>query len=130
MNNYSGKHNLLRFKNACVLSIKGKTESKKCLVIPIEDNHLFMSMDVDSGKPKGVFVDFMAWKNEEPDKYGNTHTFRQSLPKEVREKMTEEEKKAIPFFGNMKPYEQPNAVASYEAPVPSLEEEDLDDLPF
>lgn len=126
---YLGKQNLLKFKNACVISVKGKECTKKGVFIPIEDNHLFVSAEIDTNKAKGVYVDFFAWANKEPGKFGDTHMFVQSLPKEVRDKMSEQELKSLPIFGNMKPYEQPNAASSVEAAAPSLEEDDLD-LPF
>lgn len=127
--NYSGKLNLLRMKNACIISVKGKTATKKGIFIPIEDNNLFISADEEL-RPKGCFVDFIAWLGDQPDKYGYTHSIRQSLPKEVRDRMNEEEKKAIPFFGNMKPYEQLNAAATVDAPFPAIEDDELGDLPF
>lgn len=127
---YIGKQNLLKFKNACVISVKGKNETKKGVFIPIEDNHLFVSADIDTNKAKGVYIDFFAWANREPGKFGDTHMMVQSLPKEVRDKMTEKELKSLPIFGNMKPFEQPNAAGSVEAAAPSIEEDDLDILPF
>ena len=126
---YVGKQNLLKFKNACVISVKGKTETKKGVFIPIEDNHLFVSVDTDTNKAKGVYIDFFAWANKEPGKFGDTHMFVQSLPKDVREKMSEQELKQLPIFGNMKPFEQSNAASSVDAAAPSLVEDDMD-LPF
>lgn len=124
--NYAGKQNLLKFKNSCIVNIKGKNSTKKGVFIPIEDNNLFVTAD-ENLKPKGAYVDFIAWENQQPGKYGDTHSLRQSLPKEVREKMNEQELKEIPFFGNMKPYEQINAANSVAAQTMSVEE---DDLPF
>lgn len=126
---YVGKQNLLKFKNACVISVKGKTETKKGVFIPIEDNHLFVSADMGTNKAKGVYIDFFAWSNKEPGKFGDTHMFVQSLPKDVREKMPEQELKQLPIFGNMKPFEQSNAASSVDAAAPSLVEDDMD-LPF
>ena len=119
----------MKFKNACVISVKGKTETKKGIFIPIEDNHLFVSAEIDTNKAKGVYIDFFAWANKEPGKFGDTHMFVQSLPKDVREKMSEQELKQLPIFGNMKPFEQSNAASSVDAAAPSLVEDDMD-LPF
>ena len=126
---YLGKQNLLKFKNSCIISVKGKSETKKGVFIPIDDNYLFVSADMDTNKAKGVYIDFFAWANREPGKFGDTHMMVQSIPKEIREKMSEQELKTIPIFGNMKPYEQPNAASSVEAASPSIVEDDLD-LPF
>lgn len=133
MGNFSGKMNLLKLKNSAVVQIKGNTGTKKCVVIPIEDNHLFVSVD-ESNKAKGVYVDFIAWENRNSLQSGDTHGLKQSLPKEVREKMSDEDKKAMPFIGNMKPYEYEakNASEVVEAPQVQVapEENYSDDLPF
>lgn len=126
--NYQGKINLLKLNNACIVSIKGKTGSKKGIFIPIEDNHLFVSAD-DSNKPKGVYADFIAWENKVAGKFGDTHSFKLSVPKEIREKMSEEELKKIPYFGTIKPYELQNASSSVTAPEAEVEDP-ADDLPF
>lgn len=127
--NYSGKMNLLRLKNSCIVTVTGKTGVKKRGVfIPIDENNIFISAD-ESLRAKGAYINFNAWENQQPGKYGDTHSIRQSLAKEVRERMTEEELKEVPYFGNMKPYEVKNASQSVEAPVADVDEE-TDDLPF
>lgn len=125
--NYNLKLNLLKFKNSAVVTIKGKESIKKGIFIPIDDNNVFISED-DSHKAKGAYIDGVAWENQTLGKYGDTHSIRQSLPKDVREKMTEDQLKLVPYFGNMKPYESLNASDSVSAPVAPVE--DIDDLPF
>ena len=125
MTSFSGKFNLLKFKNSCIVSVKGKSETKRGVFIPIDDNNLFISAD-DDLKPKGAYIDFTAWENQQPGRYGDTHSIRQSLAKEVRDR---EELKAVPYFGNMKPYTVENAAKSVEAPAAQVDE-GLDDLPF
>lgn len=125
--NYSAKINLLKLKNSCIVTVKGKTSSKRGVFIPIEDNHLFVTADEEL-KAKGAYLDAIIWENQQPGKFGDTHSIRQSIAKEVRDRMTEEEKQAIPFFGNMRPYEQTNAATSVVAPVAEAAPED--DLPF
>lgn len=128
MANYTGRLNLLKFKNACILTVQGKYAAKKGVFIPIDDNHLFITAG-DDQKASGAYIDFMAWENQHPSKYGDTHGIRQSLPKEARERMTEEQLKAVPYFGNMKPYEAQNASQTVEAPATQVEEA-TDKLPF
>ena len=113
MTTFTGKINLLRLKNSCIVTVKGKSATKKGVFIPIEDNNLFISADDDL----------------KPGKYGDTHSIRQSLPKEVRERMTDEELRAVPYFGNMKPFTIENAAKEVEAPVAQMTGQD-DDLPF
>lgn len=129
--NYQVKQNLLRYNNAFVMTIKGKSSQKQCVCIPIEDNYLYVSAD-DNLKPKAVYSDINANQYEDgKSPYGDTHYLRLSVPKEIREKMTDEEKKAIPYLGNMKPSQIP-AKQSDEVNTPtySVPEDDLDDLPF
>ena len=128
MTTFSGKINLLRLRNSCIVTVKGKAQAKRGVFIPIEDNNLFVSVDEDL-KPKGAYIDFTAWENQQPSKYGDTHSLRQSIPKEVRERMTEDEQRAIPYFGNMKPFTVENASAIVDAPIVQAVEQD-DDLPF
>ena len=125
--NYNGRINLLKLKNVGILTVKGREANKKCVVIPIEDNNLFISAD-ENLKAKAAYIDFIAWENQSTSKYGDTHSIRQSLSKEIREKMTDDELKSIPYFGNLKPYEAPNASTSVSAPVASISDDD--DLPF
>ena len=128
MTSFSGKFNLLKFKNSCIVSVKGKSETKRGVFIPIDDNNLFISAD-ENLKPKGAYIDFTAWENQQPGKYGDTHSIRKSLAKEVRERMTDDELKAVPYFGNMKPYTLENAAKTVEAPSAQVDE-GLEDLPF
>jgi hypothetical protein len=131
MDNFQIKQNLLKFNNAFVMNIKGKSSSKMCVCIPIEDNHLFVSTD-DNLKAKAVYADVNVNQYEEgKSQYGDTHYLRLSVPKEIREKMTDEEKKAIPYLGNMKPSQiQQKQSADIESPTYSVPEDDMDDLPF
>lgn len=53
MTNFNGKLNLLKLKRAGVMQIQGRTEVLRCLVIPIEDNNIFISSD-ENNRPKGL----------------------------------------------------------------------------
>lgn len=128
MSSYSAKINLLKMTNACVVSVKGKSGSKKGVFIPIDDNNLFVSMD-ENIKAKGVYLDLNIWENKTQSQYGDTHSIKPALPKDVRKGMTEEQLKAIPYIGNMKPYEPQNGSQTVEAPQASVEENE-DELPF
>ena len=128
MTDYNGKLNLLKLKRAGVMQIPGRTEVLRCLVIPIEENNIFISTD-ENNRPKAAYLDLTAWALKNP-KYEETHMIKQSLPKEVREKMTDEEKKAIPILGGLKPviFESQNAASSCAAPI--AQTQNSDDLPF
>lgn len=126
--NYTGKLNLLKFRNACIVTVKGKTMSKKGVFIPIDENCLYMTAG-DDGKAKGAYVDFIAWENSDKTKFGDTHAIKQSYPKEARLVMSDEELKSIPFMGNFRPFEQKSAGSGGVKSVGEVIEE-MDDLPF
>ena len=128
MGNFQGKLDFLKFKNSCVISVKGKTGEKKGVFVPIEDNDIFVTTD-ENNKAKGAYFNFAVFENKQVGKYGDTHMIKQSLDKDIRSKMSEEEKRAMPILGNMKPMELQNASQAVEAPVAPLVQEE-DDLPF
>lgn len=87
-----------------------------------------MSVNAD-GTPKAVYLDLSAFALREP-KYDQTHLVKQSLPKEVREKMSKEELDAMPILGGMKAFESVlnNAADACNAPIVGVAR--IDDLPF
>lgn len=127
--NYGIHFNALKYVNSGVLNIKGRSETKRCLVVPIEDNHLFESVNED-GSPKAVYLDLNAFALREP-KYEQTHIVKQSLPKDVRKSMTKEQLDAMPILGGMKPLVNPSDNAATASNVPFAQPtEDDSDLPF
>lgn len=125
--NYNQNLNLLKLKNACIITVKGKTESKKGVFIPIQENDLYVAMD-ESLKPKGVHLGLSSWELKQKGQYGDTHLLKQSFSKEFRELMSEDELKNTPILGNMKPIEKANDVSNI--PVPEVSASEEDDLPF
>lgn len=93
MSNISTKINLAGLKHS-VRTIKGKSGDLECLVIPISANNLYKG-------EKGVYLDLTGFeiKNKVNDSK-DTHLVKQSLPKEIYEKQTDEEKKAMPVLGS------------------------------
>lgn len=129
MTNFNVKLNLMKLSRAGVMQIQGRGEVLRCLVIPIEENHLFVSTD-ENNRPKSAYIDLSAWELQNP-KYEETHMVKQALPKEVREQMNEEEKKNQPILGGMKPIEvkpAENYAATCDAPF--AQTTDINDLPF
>ena len=129
MGNFQGKLDFLKFKNSCVISVKGKTGEKKGVFVPIEDNGLFVTTD-ENNKAKGAYFNFAVFENKQVGKYGDTHMIKQSIDKDARSKMSDEEKRAMPIFGNMKPMEFNNATHAVEPPVAPVSHEEEDSLPF
>lgn len=88
--NLSNLKGVVRFEAA-------ETGPVECLIIPIEANHLF------KGK-SGIYLDLTAFELKEI-KDNQTHLIKQSLPKEVYQGQTEEEKRAMPILGNVATFE-------------------------
>lgn len=128
MENFNQKLNLMKLEKSGIVTIQGRGEVLKCLVIPVEANHLFVSTD-ENNKPKGVYLDLCVWKIKNP-RYEETHMIKQSLPKEVRDDMTEEQRNSMPILGGMKPM-QPDALNNeFKVDAPYMQTEGIDDLPF
>lgn len=121
MANYSIKLDLLKLKGACVTNVKGRTTTKRCLVVPIDDSDLFLG-------EKGCYLDLTAIEIREP-KFSETHCVKQSLPKEKFDAMTDEEKKAQPILGGLKQLE-PKQPAQMEVKTTVEVFDDGSDLPF
>lgn len=119
MQNFDIKLNLQGLRGAFTTNIKGKSETKRCLVIPIDDANLFVG-------EKGCYANFTAVEMKEV-KYDNTHILRQQFDKEFYEKLSDEDKKQIPIVGQMKPleFQQKTIVISG-----TIEADPNDDLPF
>lgn len=120
MENLQIKLNLLKLDRAAVVNIKGKAETRKCVVIPCGED-----TDIVLGE-KGAYLDAVAFETAN-SQYGDTHAIKVSYSKERREKMTEDERRSKPFIGNIKPLE----AQTRQTPVTATAEaEQPDDLPF
>jgi hypothetical protein len=120
MSNISGKINLLNL-HAIRKVITGRLGPTECLVIPIAKNNLFVG-------EKGVYLDLIAFEIDKPKEgQKDTHLVKQSLNKEVRDKMTEEQLKAMPILGNLQVWGEKQE----SDPIsPNVVQDELSDLPF
>lgn len=122
--NLTGSIDLLKLDMAGVATIRGK----KCIVIPIEENDLYVSMD-ENQKAKSVYLGLSAFERREVSQYGKTHYVKQFFSNEFREATPKDKLDKKPFLGDMKTFviENKNGAASVEAPATTTEQ---DDLPF
>lgn len=118
MANYSIKTDLLKIKGAFVTNIKGKTATKRCLCIPVDDSGLFL------GK-QGCYLNMTAIEMQNPQ-FSDTHCIKVSYDKEVYEQMTEVDKKAQPIIGGLHQLERKTEQMS----VTGYAQPDENDLPF
>lgn len=122
MGNFSIKEDLLKLKGAFITNFKGRTETKRCLVIPVDDSGLYVG-------EKGVYLTAIEMENPQ---YKETHCIKQSLDKEIYEALSEEQRQALPIIGGMKPLAkkaapQMNVNSTFDG---AQAVENTDDLPF
>lgn len=102
MENYKVKLNLMKLRNTVVEDVKYGSESKRCVVIPIEDNNLFVSQ-----KSNSVYLDMTAYTCHN-DKYGQSHVLKQKLGGKAWATMTDDERRNIPIAGSLQVDENRN----------------------
>lgn len=105
----------------------GKAEGEQIIYLPIKQNQLFIS---DKGN---VYLDLVGFHFTDKSEAGNTHVIKQSFPKEYMEKLTEEQKKALPIIGNAKytPGTKPaDTKPEQTQPTGGNAQHGADDLPF
>lgn len=126
MENLSIKIDLAKLNGAFIKEIAGRTETKNCLVIPINDASLFQGQ-------KGIYLDLLA-REMKDSRYGDTHIVKQNLPKEKYQALTEDERRNQPILGSakvMSGYGDSTPGASNATRQPSIpSNQQTDDLPF
>ena len=112
-----------KLQNAFLRVFKGKTATKRCIVIPIDDNPAIFLGE------KGCYLNLTAVELENPQ-YKDTHCLRGNIPQEMFHKMTDEQRRQFPILGNMRPLtpktQQVNGVFDMDAP----EDQQDNNLPF
>jgi hypothetical protein len=98
MTNYGIKIDLLKLQGSFVTNIKGRTMTKRCLVVPIDDARLYLG-------EKGCYLDLAAIELQN-QQYSDTHCIKQQLPKEEYEALSEEERRAMPILGGLREIER------------------------
>lgn len=99
------KLDLTKLRNTSVSEVVVNGQKKQCVLIPVEDNCLYVSQKTGS-----VYLDLTAYTCQN-DRYGKTHILKQKLGGNVWREMTEDERRNIPISGSIQPDEerQPNA---------------------
>lgn len=114
------KLNLMRLKNAALITVKGKTATKRGVFIPLDDNDIFEG-------ESGAYLSLVAFEANLSD--GKTHIVKRSIKREDVEAMTEEQRKSIPIVGDIKPFGMSATAANPEG-LEIETSEGSDDLPF
>ena len=123
MSNIGGKLDLTQ-----LIHVKTKKKNKAgeeidCIVIPVQTNNLFQ------GEKGNVYIDLIAFPLKEAKDYA-THLVKQSLPKDVREKMSKEDQNAMPILGNLKVMDGAQSSAPNTAAGSGVTVGENDNLPF
>lgn len=123
MANYDLKINLAKMFGTTIVDFNGK----KSIVIPIEENSLFLSE-----KTGAVYMDMSAIERGE-ETYGQTHYVKAVMNKNAWKKLPEDSRKA-PIVGNMSPSKrQPITASPQTMSQPSTTQSSAsfsDNLPF
>ena len=114
MSNYNIRIALTKLKGAKVMEIEGRTCTRKCVVIPIDneegtvqDCYEAIVDGVPTMKPlDDVQLQLTAFEYRER-KYGQTHGIKAAFSKKRLQSMAEEVLKTMPFIGNLKPWSMP-----------------------
>ena len=104
---------------------------KRCMVIPVEENGIYITKDKTTGKTKSAYGTIDMFKRREVGKFGDTHNLKQHVSKEFAEKYPElAEKMKKTYIGNAKPLIiQSNNITETMQMDNEAPQED-DDLPF
>lgn len=118
MKNFTVKINLALMNG--VKTITSKKDNEKYVCIPLSDNYIF------EGK-KGLYLDLTAYSYD--GKYGESHFLKNRIPKDIYEKMSEEDKRNTQIIGSMSPLEMDNGITQ-KADFQDFNEVSEKDLPF
>lgn len=123
MSSYAIKVNLKTLKDTGLVNVKGR----KCVLIPVDGNG-----EIYVGE-KGIYLNLTAIEMKQASQFGDTHFLKGNLDKDAFAKLTEEERKALPIVGNMRPIERRQAEQPAE-PIADGDitpaDDDEEDLPF
>lgn len=135
-----GNINVAKMQNVGIMTIQGQSCAKKCLVIPIEENDIFVKVENKTTRDGQNYVDrkycigVEIYEGREADQYGNTHYVKLSTSKEYINSHSQEEVDARnhTYLGNLKPIAIPssNQASTIDAPLAQVAQMEDCDLPF
>ena len=122
MGNFGIKIDLLKLKGAFLRNLQGKTSTKHCIIIPVDDcDGMYLG-------EKGCYLNMTAIEMQKP-RYNDTHCIKPDIPKERREAMSDEEIRNIPILGGMRAVERKQQTMTVTGTFTSDNFDD-NDLPF
>lgn len=117
MSDYKGNMNLLKLPGACFINAKSGNRTTRGLFVPIDGN-----VALYEGS-KGLYLKFTVkeYKDGPEGHFGNTHNIRVSVDRSVYDSMSDEQRRALPFIGEMSPLK---LETRHDAPVVQVETDD------
>ena len=94
--NYGIKVDLQKLQNVFFRNFTGTTATKRCICIPIDDNPCIYLGE------KSCNLNLTANETDK-QQYGDTHYVKGDIPKDIYDKMTEQQRRSYPILGNMRP---------------------------
>lgn len=117
MANYNIKIDLSKLEKVAVTDIQGRNGKVKCVVIPVDDNAIYVSE-----KTGNIYLDLIATERK-TEEYGQSHIVKRKLGAKWNE-MSQEQRRNIPICGSLSPFEFSNQ-QDY-APQPSTTQSSSD----
>lgn len=133
MNDFNLNLDLLKCHRAFLKAFTDKRgNAVTCVVIPLADNYITQKKDT-SGKSH-AYLNLSVWERTnretnqpERDQWGNSHSVQLQIPKEAREQMDGDQRRAAAvYLGSAKPMRLQSAETTNEMPVSQGD----GDLPF
>ena len=130
--NLTGSIDLMRLQNVGTKVFPTKDGGeKRCIVIPVDENEIFITKDEMTGKTKAAYLGLNINQRREVSERGATHYAKPAVSKKFADQfpaLAEERKKS--YCGDFKPYVFDDGNAANTVIAERVERSDADDLPF
>lgn len=128
--NLTGSIVLMRLEGVGFKTIQGKTCAKRCLVITVKDNEIFVTMD-ENLRAKAAYYSMGVYQRQSVSEHGATHYAKPVVSKKFAEAYPElAEKRRKTYIGDFKPYVFEGGDAANKVQAEVVTPEADDDLPF
>ena len=127
--NLTGSIDLMRLEGVGFKTIKGETCAKRCLVIPVEDNEIFISKD-ENLRAKAAYYSMGVYQRQSVSEHGATHYAKPVVSKKFADAFPEiAERRRKTYLGDFKPYVFEGGDAANKVQAEVVERDENDDLP-
>lgn len=130
--NLTGSIDLMRLQSVGTMDVPTRDGStKRCVVIPIEENEIFITKDDMTGKTRAAYLSMNINQRREVSERGATHYAKPSVSKKFAEQFPDKaELRRGAYIGDFKPYVFDGGNAANTVVAERVERNDNDDLPF